>query len=851
LKPVVIPPAINQLFTARNWQPFDFQRASWAAYLAGKSGLIHAPTGLGKTWAAWLGPLIEAVSTDAPARTTAPITALWLTPLRALANDTALSLLEPVTDLNLNWTVQLRTGDTSQSLRKKQRERLPSALITTPESLTLLLSYPDLHERFASLKAVIVDEWHELLSTKRGLQTELALARLRTINPSLRTWGLSATLGNLPQAMAVLLGPNHDPAHAALITGQSRKDLNISTLIPQDIERFPWAGHLGTRSTKEVIAAINSARTTLLFTNTRSQAELWFQRLLTEAPDLLGSLAIHHGSLDRKVRNRVETLLAEGRLRCVVCTSSLDLGVDFAPVDQVLQVGSPKGVGRLLQRAGRSGHQPGATSRLLGVPAHAFELIEFAAAREAAQAGRVEPRLPIQRAIDVLVQHLVTVACADGFFEDDLKREVLSTHAYSNLSDAEWSWAMDFVRRGGPALRAYPHFARVTQTDAGRWIVPSERAARMHRLTIGTITGESTMTVKFASGRTLGHIEEGFIGRLTAGSRFVFGGRVLEILRVRDMTVFVTRARNKSGIVPRWDGGRFSLSTQLAAAVRAKLEQARDHIFDTPEMQAVKPLLDLQAHWSRIPAAGEMLVEHINVGGIHNLFLFPFQGRLAHEGMGALLAYRLSRRAPLTITSVVNDYGIGLRSESPYPHLDWPALLSTDNLLEDLAACLNSSNLARRQFRDIARIAGLIVRGYPGTNKPMRHLQASTEMFFDVFQDFDPDNLLLDQAKREVLDNQFEIMRLKAAMETAAAHSIISIEPLYLTPLSFPIWAEHLRATTLSSEKWADMVRRMILKLEEAASPTPRPPRKTGATRATDSRAVKEPRSPVTRRQTR
>lgn len=830
-----LPDTLRRLFDARGWTPFAFQVRAWEAYLAGRSGLINAPTGVGKTWAAWMGPVIEGVRAGEAGRglvkrgrsaaVGAPLRVLWITPLRALAGDTTAALAEPVAELGLPWTVEMRTGDTAQSVRRRQKERLPTALVTTPESLTLLLSYPDARERFASLRCVVVDEWHELIGTKRGVQTELALARLRSLVPAVRTWGVSATLGNLEQARDVLLGRTNPEMRTGsarqgvepvLIRGDLPKDLAIDTIIPKDIERFPWAGHLGTRSVGEVIEAVRGATSTLLFTNTRSQAELWFRRLITEAPDLLGQVAIHHGSLDRSLRAKVEAMLDAGRLKCVVCTSSLDLGVDFAPVDQVLQVGSPKGIARLVQRAGRSGHQPGARSRVLGVPAHAFELIEFAAARDAAREGRIESRPPIEGALDVLVQHLATMACAGGFVESDLRREVVTTNAYAGLGDREWNWAMDFVHQGGPALTAYPHFSRITFRE-GRWVVPDDRLARMHRMTIGTITGETSMSVKYRSGKTVGHIEESFIARLSVGARFVFSGMVLELLRVREMTAYVQRSTKKSGIVPRWDGGRFSLSTQLSAAVRSKLDAARQGVYEDAEMRAVRPILEMQAATSVIPAPDELLVEAIKVEQVHNVFVFPFQGRAAHEGMGALLAYRLSKCSPITVTSVANDYGIGLRSDSPMAidAAEWAALLSTDNLLDDLAACLNISKLARRQFRDIARIAGLVVPGFPGTKKPARHLQASSEMFFDVFEEFDPENMLLDQARREVLENQLEIARLKEGLERAASQRLVLQEPHTLTPLAFPIWAEHLRATTLSSEKWADMVKRMARRLED------------------------------------
>ena len=862
----MLPKPLLDVFAARGWKPFPFQLEAWNAYLAGRSGLINAPTGVGKTWAAWLGPVIERLQfgPDAPALSLAtpkrskaarehfaaePLRVLWITPLRALASDTAHALLDPAQQLGLPWTVQIRTGDTSATVKLRQKDRLPTALITTPESLTLLLSYPDAKEKFKSLRCVVVDEWHELMSSKRGVMAELALARLRTFNPALRTWGVSATLGNLEQARDVLLGtpiPSSPPS--ALVRGTSRKDLRITTLIPEDITRFPWAGHLGIQSAEAVIEAIRAANTTLLFTNTRSQAELWFRRLLHGAPDLLGAVAIHHGSLDRALRAQVEGLLADGRLKCVVCTSSLDLGVDFAPVDQVLQIGSPKGIARLMQRAGRSGHRPGATSALLGVPTHAFELVEFAAAREAAARGEIESRPPILNPLDVLTQHLVSMACAGGFDESDLKREVRSTHAFRHLSDHDWAWVLDFVTRGGDALKAYPSFARVRFNPASQLHEASSAvAARMHRATIGTITAETVMSVKYLSGKTLGHIEEDFIARLSPGSRFVFAGKVLELLKSHNMTVLVRPTKNKSGLVPRWQGSRFSLSTQLAQGVRHKLTQAKAGDFSAPEMACIKPLLDLQTRWSTIPAEHELLFESVHEAGVHHVFLFPFQGRLVHEGLGSLLAYRLAKLSPITLTVVANDYGIALRSADPIDLSpdQWRSLLEPGDIAAELLECLNSANLARRAFRDISRIAGLIQPGFRGQNKPMRHVQASSEMFFDVFAEFDPTNLLLEQARREVLDGQLELGRLRQALDAARTQTIVMLRPHTFTPLAFPLWAEHLRATTLSSEKWADMVQKMALRLEARADAdaaalgaprTPRPPRPLRTPRPTRTR---------------
>lgn len=864
-------------FASRSWTPFPFQQETWRAYISGQSGLIHAPTGVGKSLAAWMGPIMECLAERNPngqsavcngtqakggtrrtngrdARSTAdsrstsdPLTVLWITPLRALAADTAKSLLEPVRDLKLPWSIETRTGDTTQSIRRKQRDKLPTALITTPESLSVLLSYPDCRERLSTLKAVVVDEWHELLGTKRGTQAELGLARLRAWNPNLRVWGLSATLGNLDQAKAVLMGNAERDAAACLVHGALPKGIEITTLLPDDIERFPWAGHLGTKLLAGVVEAVDRAATTLLFTNTRSQAENWFRSLLQARPDWMGQIAIHHGSIDRDIRSRVEVMLKGGSAKCVVCTSSLDLGVDFSTVEQVIQVGSPKGVARLMQRAGRSGHAPGQVSRVLCVPTHAFETMEFAAARDAANARRIEGREPLEKPLDVLVQHLVTIAAGGGFEEPEMLAEVRASWAFRNLTDEEWGWSMDFVRRGGPALRAYPRYARVvpivereepchrpcsegrcspdptpdTQhpTPVPKWTVASDKLAALHRMTIGTITSDTSMFVKYLSGKTLGTIEESFIGKLREGDRFVFAGRTLELARVHDMTALVRRTKKKGGIVPTWNGGKMPLSSQLSEAVRAKVEEARQGRYDSPEMLSIKPLMELQRRWSILPEPGQLLVERIKTRDGHHIFLFPFEGRLVHEGLAALCAYRVSRLCPASVQATATDYGFDLHSPEALPidERDLNRILSPDNLLEDLLACLNATQMARRRFRDIARVSGLILQGYPGAKKPARQLQASSELFFDVFQQFDPDNMLLTQAKREVLEEQLDIKRMRRTLDRISALDIVVVEPMRLTPLAFPVWAEVLRSNRVSSESWSQQISRMSVRLEEEA----------------------------------
>ncbi|HET7461981.1 MAG TPA: ligase-associated DNA damage response DEXH box helicase [Longimicrobium sp.] len=805
-------------FRARGWEPFAFQREVWEAYLAGESGLIHAATGTGKTYAAWLGPLLEWLAEPGPdIRPAPPLRVLWITPLRALAADTEAALGLAMREMRVRWTLESRTGDTSAAVRSRQRTRLPTALITTPESLSLLISRDDAAQLFGDLRAVIVDEWHELMGTKRGVQTELDLARLRHWRPELRTWGLSATIGNLHEAMETLLGTGPRPGGARIVRGVVPKTVVVDALIPEHIERFPWAGHLGTQMLPQLLEVLDQAQSAIVFTNTRSQTEIWFQAILNARPWWAGEIALHHGSLERKTRDFVEEGLRSGRLRCVVATSSLDLGVDFSPVDRVLQVGSPKGVARLLQRAGRSGHRPGVESRVTCVPTHALELIEVAAARDGVEAAAVESRLPVERPLDLLAQHVVTVALGGGFRRDELLAEVRSTHAYAGLMDDEWAWVIDFVTRGGEALRAYPEFQRVVERD-GVYTVEDRQVARRHRMAIGTIVSDASIVVQYLRGARLGTVEESFIARLKPGDRFVFSGKPLEFVRVRDMKAWVRRSNSSKGYIPRWMGSRMPLSTELAAALRRRLEEAADGVFRGPEMEAIRPILEVQARWSRIPRADELLIERVKTREGHHLFFFPFEGRLVHEGLAALLAYRISRLTPISFTMATNDYGVELLSPEPAP-LDEAleaGLLRPDNLFDDVPASLNATEMARRQFREIARVAGLVFQGFPGANKSTRQIQASSGLFFDVFTRYDPGNLLVSQAHREVLERQLESSRLGRTLERLSASRVVISEPPRTPPMAFPLLVDRTREA-VSSESLEDRVRRMQVALETYA----------------------------------
>ncbi len=816
------PPALGDAwFGARGWTAFPFQREVWTAMASGRSGLLHATTGSGKTYAVWFGALERARVIDAPpgaatARGGAPpLGVLWLTPMRALAADSARAMRAPLDDLELAWTVGIRTGDTPSAERAKQDRRFPTALVTTPESLSLMLTREAARDELAGIHTVVVDEWHELMGNKRGVQVQLALARLRRWNPGLVVWGLSATLGNLDEAMQVLLGRDDGLA----VRGRIEKNLVIDTLLPVNPGRFSWGGHLGKQMQLPVVEEIERSSTTLVFVNMRSQAEAWYQLILEQRPDWAGVVALHHGSLDKEVRDWVELGLKEGRLKAVVATSSLDLGVDFLPVERVLQIGSAKGVARLLQRAGRSGHAPGRASRITLVPTNTLELVEAAAARRAALAGKIEKRSTPDKPFDVLVQHLVTIAIGGGFTADAMYEEVKGAWAYRKLSQAEFQWALDFVVKGGDSLTAYPEYHRVVAGDDGVHRVPNRVIARRHKLNVGTIVADASMQVKYLTGGRIGVVEEGFVARLRKGDCFVFAGRTLEFVRAEEMTAYVKKADGKKAAMISWAGAKMPLSSELADSVMDVLADAAQGDFFEPEMEAARPMLETQAHLSRIPTPKTLLIERLVSREGQHLFLYPFAGRNAHIGLGSLLAWRLSKDEPNTFSIVINDYGLELLSAKPVDPaaLIDQSLFDEGDLLKDVLASLNSSELARRRFREIARVSGLISQGFPGQPKSNRQLQASSSLFYEVFRKYDGANMLLGQAENEVLSQELDIKRLAQVLKRMRDQRVVFVDLAVPSPFALPLMVERFREK-LSTEKLKDRLERMLKEMEKEAA---------------------------------
>ncbi|MGV3705761.1 MAG: ligase-associated DNA damage response DEXH box helicase [Arcticibacter sp.] len=813
--------AITTWFKMKGWKQFAFQKEMQTAYLSGFSGLLNAPTGSGKTFALFL-PIVAEYINRYPdtykTRKSNGLMMLWITPLRALTNDIRKAMQTVVDDLEIPWSIGSRTGDTSAKEKQAQKRKQPEVLLTTPESLHLMLSQKDYPKLFENLQAVVADEWHELLGTKRGVQLELGLSRLKgiinrdTSREKLRIWGISATIGNLEQGADVLLGKVADPASIRLVRADLDKKIEIQSIIPDDIEQFSWAGHLGIKLLPKVMNIVAKSKTTLIFTNTRSQSEIWYHAILDQYPEYAGIMAMHHGSLDNELRSWVEAALHNEMLKLVVCTSSLDLGVDFRPVDSVVQIGSPKGVARFMQRAGRSGHHPGATSKAWFVPTHSLELLEGAAIKGAIEHRIFESRDPIVLAMDVLMQYLVTLAVSDGFRADEIFRELKDTYAYADLREEEYAQILNFITLGGKTLSQYDEYLKV-EIEEGLYKVKSKRVAMRHRLTMGTIVSDVSMRIKFLSGGYLGSIEEDFVARLKVGDNFWFAGRSLELVKTKDMTAYVKKSPKGNGRIPSWMGGRIPLSSQLSAMFRSKLDDVAHHIEKDIEIKTLRPLFDMQAELSHLPTSNEFLIERFNSHDGYHLFFYPFEGRLVHEGMASLFAYRIAKVRKASYSIAMNDYGFELLSADPIPLEEALAadLFSSANLLDDIQSSLNANEMARRRFRDIAHIAGLVFTGYPGKTMKNRHLQASTSLLFDVFNEYEPDNVLVRQAYNEALQFQLEEFRLREALSRLQQLQVVITESKKPTPFAFPIMVDRLREK-LTTETLEERVAKMSLR---------------------------------------
>ncbi len=797
---------INSWMAEKAQAPFPFQMQTWRRYANGYSGMVVAPTGFGKTFSVFLAVVIDYL--NYPEKYPKGLKLLWISPLRSLAKDLAKAMTEAVEDIGLDWSVQVRNGDTPTAIRRKQERLMPDVLLTTPETMHVMFSQKKSSKFFKSVKCVAIDEWHELLGNKRGVLTELAISQLRQYSKKLQIWGITATIGNLEEAKNVLL-PYSD-IKVTQIKARQKKKIDIISVLPNEIEVLPWAGHLGGKMVDKILPIIKANTTTLIFTNTRGQAELWYQLLLTANSELAGLLAIHHGSIDKKLRNWIEDNISNGYLKAVVCTSSLDLGVDFKPVDCVIQIGSAKGIARFMQRAGRSGHSPYERSKIYFIPTHSLELVEVSALKEAVKQQQIETRDPMVLTYDVLVQFMVTLAVGEGFDSNELFKQVKETHVFSYLTEDDWQWCLHFITKGGKTLSSYEEFHKVIKDDAGLYKVKSRRISMLHRMNIGAIVSEAMLMVKFFSGGYIGMIEEFFISKLKPGDSFILAGRVLELVHIKDMKVLVRRSKAKKAVTPSWLGGRLPLTSHLSHFMRLKLSDALEPGRLEKELRFLNPLISKQDKHSHIPKADEFLIELIETKDGHHLFMYPFEGRLVHEVFSALIAYRISKLKPLTFTIAMNDYGFELLSDQPIPisEENIKQLLSRDNLMNDVVASINASEMASRKFRDIAVIAGLVVQSQPGTRKNNKSLQSSSGLIFRVLEDYEPENLLLRQAYTEVFNQQLEEARLQSAFERIAKSKIIIKHAKSFTPLSFPLKVDSLRGT-MSNENLDKRIQRI------------------------------------------
>ena len=797
---------VNDWFAKQGWKPIAFQQETWDAYLSGRSGLIQVPTGSGKTYAAVMGPLAQMLAEiEKTGKPLSGLQLLYITPLRALSRDIESSIRRPIEEMGWPIRVESRTGDTKSSVKSRQIKKMPEVLITTPESLAVLLSYKNSAKRFGSLQCVILDEWHELMASKRGTQAELCMSRLRELNPRVQTWAISATLGNLQEAAEAATGADSNPV---VVQSNIQRDTVITSILPEEVDSFPWAGHLGLRMFESLVTALDIEKSTLIFVNTRSQAERWFQALNFSMPDHEKEIALHHGSIDFDTRMAIEAGLKSGEVKWVVCTSSLDLGVDFQPVERVVQIGSAKNLARLLQRAGRSAHLPGGTSDVFFLPTNALELLEISAFRRGLAEGDIESRHTLDKPYDVLIQHLVTLACGDGFAAKETFETVRKTFSYRELTEAEFDWILDFLQHGGKCLKAYPRYQKLVLED-GVFVISTPQISRMHKLSIGTITGNQQIKIAYAKGSRIGTVEESFVSRLKKGDVFFFAGRQLEYFQMKDMTLYVKNAKKKSNVVPVWSGGALAISDRLSRYIREEITQVKEGNVSA-EVACIMPILATQDRISHLPGADQFLIECCKTREGQHLYVYPFEGRNVHEGLGFLWAYRFSQLAKATFTVSVNDYGFEILAPKDYPfgELFDEGFFATRNLYEEIKESLNISELTQRRFRGISQVAGLVFKGYPSSKKTASQMQISSSLIYEVFTKYEPENLLLVQAEREVIDSQMEAPRLAAALKRMRDLELVWQDIKRPSPLGFPLLVERL-SSRLTNESLRDRIARL------------------------------------------
>lgn len=787
---------MERWFSLRGKKPLPFQIEAWNSFFDGNSGLICVPTGAGKTYAAYLPALARMHSNQN--MSSKAIKILYITPLRALAKNIEQALTAPIEDLKLPYIVERKTGDTPAAKRAKLKKNPPDVLLTTPESLAIMLADSDSSTAFQFLQTIIVDEWHELLSSKRGVLLELCLSRLKKCSSQVQIWGLTATLGNIAEAARACVGLDRKPK---IITAKMEREVIIKSILPHTLEKLPWAGYMGIKMLPLVLEQLSPEHPALIFTNTRSQAEKWYQAILHERPEWKNIIALHHSAIAKKVREKIEEEIFNGMLRFVVCTSSLDLGIDLPKVDKVIQIGSPKSISRLIQRAGRSSHLPLTPCHIAIVPTHALEVVEFKAYRSALEEHFLEDRKPLHQCYDVLLQHMMTCAMGGGFTKEQLFNEITTTECYKSLSIQQFEDCLDFLMTGGSALKAYPEYSKLHLFgQIYKAIDPA--VIRRHKMNIGTISSDAYIQVQLLKGKALGYIEESFLTQLKEGASFLFAGKHLKLVQYREMTAYVRISHDRNPQTVSWRGSRLPFSASLGSVLRQTIGSKKEG----PDLNIYLQLMQLQQKISHVPLENELLLEIYKSREGWHLFVYPFEGKTIHEGLATLIAHRLSKSMKATFTISCNDYGFELLSNKPLSteHLT-KELFSTQNVKGEIMDLINMHEAAKGCFRDIARIAGLIFQGYPKKHKSLRQVQISTSLIYEVFEKYDPDHLLLKQARHEVLKSKFEEERIHSVLERIFNSKLMIKTLLKLSPFSLPIYAERM-SDRLSNETLAERI---------------------------------------------
>ena len=810
---------IKTFFYKKNWEPLPYQIQTWEAYLKGENGIIQVPTGCGKTYAALMGPLSKLKD---PKKTDG-LNILLITPLKALSRDLKNSIHLAAQHFSQDITIGIRNGDTSPYEKRKQILQPPNILITTPESLSLLLSNKQSNKLFSNLTSIIIDEWHELMGGKRGNQCELSLSWLRGNKKHLQVWAMSATIGNIEEAARAIIGvKGHNPR---IIRTNIQKEIEIFSVLPDEKTTLPWSGHLGIRSYTSLLKMIDKSKSTLLFTNTRNQSERWYQCLKFCLPEMEDKIAIHHGSLDKEDRKFVEAGVKDGSIKWVVCTSSLDLGVDFQPVEQIVQIGSAKNLARLIQRAGRSAHRPGGNSKIIFMPTNSLELLEISAMRRIIKSGVSENiRIP-ELSYDVLLQHLVSLACGNGFDPKIEKERIKNCWSYRNISDKDWDWCIDFLENGGKCLNAYPRYKKIEKEKSNinnnfKYFVKDNSLIRLHKFNIGTITSDNFINVKYLRGKSLGNLEENFAAKLKPGDNFYFAGKMLQFLKIKDMNLYVKKSSKKSSLIPAWIGGQMAFSDLLSDNLRKEIDICNnldnDYEYINEELNSLLPILNKQKEISNIPKREELLIEIYKTKGFSNLFVFTLDGKFVNEGIAFLWALRFARKKQSTFSITTNDFGFGLTTTEDYDFSiiskESSYFFESKNLEEDLEKAINFSELTKRRFKNIAQISGLVNQNNINKSKTSNQLQISSSLFFDVFKRYEKDHLLIKQAYREVKEFQLENKRINKSLERLSNLKIILNKTKMPSPFAFPLLVERLK-NTLSNEPIEKRVEKLVKKL--------------------------------------